>query len=176
MVGGRPSKALQERLFSFEFPESPGALLEIPASPLAPTGIFHCSTTAATAPTMVGYWRPSSWASTEPDFETRLNELGYECHDETHNPAFRFSRGLVVGKNFPESINKRAPCSRFCAQTPSSNGVCSSLRSRIITLLRTGSGLFSSTTSGSSAAPHPRATIEHHRFVPADGGVNRSDC
>ncbi len=24
MVGGRPSKALQERLFSFEFPESPG--------------------------------------------------------------------------------------------------------------------------------------------------------
>ncbi|WP_434801104.1 hypothetical protein, partial [Escherichia coli] len=21
---------------------------------------------------------------------TRLNELGYECHDETHNPAFRF--------------------------------------------------------------------------------------
>ncbi len=28
MVGGRPSKALQERLFSFEFPESPGALLK----------------------------------------------------------------------------------------------------------------------------------------------------
>ena len=26
----------------------------------------------------------------EPDFETRLNELGYDCHDETHNPAFRF--------------------------------------------------------------------------------------
>ncbi|MGC6743957.1 hypothetical protein ACP0GM_25390, partial [Escherichia coli] len=23
-------------------------------------------------------------------FETRLNELGYDCHDETHNPAFRF--------------------------------------------------------------------------------------
>ncbi|WP_406943878.1 hypothetical protein [Klebsiella quasipneumoniae] len=30
---------------------------------------------------------------------------------------------------------------------------------RIITLLRTGSGLFSSTTSGSSATPH-RATID----------------
>ena len=26
----------------------------------------------------------------EPDFETRLNELGYDCHDETNNPAFRF--------------------------------------------------------------------------------------
>ncbi|VTN12995.1 L-threonine dehydratase biosynthetic IlvA [Raoultella terrigena] len=23
-------------------------------------------------------------------FETRLHELGYDCHDETHNPAFRF--------------------------------------------------------------------------------------
>lgn len=28
MVGGRPSQPLQERLFSFEFPESPGALLK----------------------------------------------------------------------------------------------------------------------------------------------------
>lgn len=28
MVGGRPSKPLRERLFSFEFPESPGALLK----------------------------------------------------------------------------------------------------------------------------------------------------
>ncbi|XNM52075.1 hypothetical protein ACLK2D_19795 [Escherichia coli] len=27
MVGGRPSHPLQERLYSFEFPESPGALL-----------------------------------------------------------------------------------------------------------------------------------------------------
>ncbi|MDI5805994.1 hypothetical protein MJK86_27045, partial [Salmonella enterica subsp. enterica serovar Kentucky] len=26
----------------------------------------------------------------EPDFETRLHELGYECHDESNNPAFRF--------------------------------------------------------------------------------------
>ncbi|WP_235604841.1 hypothetical protein, partial [Salmonella enterica] len=23
-------------------------------------------------------------------FETRLHELGYECHDESNNPAFRF--------------------------------------------------------------------------------------
>ncbi len=27
MIGGRPSKPLDERLYSFEFPESPGALL-----------------------------------------------------------------------------------------------------------------------------------------------------
>ncbi|VFT72527.1 threonine dehydratase biosynthetic [Klebsiella aerogenes] len=53
MVGGRPSKALQERLFSFEFPESPGALLKF----LHTLGthwnisLFHY---VATAPTMVG--------------------------------------------------------------------------------------------------------------------------
>ncbi len=28
MIGGRPSKPLDERLYSFEFPESPGALLK----------------------------------------------------------------------------------------------------------------------------------------------------
>jgi len=26
----------------------------------------------------------------EPDFETRLSELGYYCHNESNNPAFRF--------------------------------------------------------------------------------------
>ncbi len=27
--------------------------------------------------------------------ETRLHELGYECHDESNNPAFRFFGGLI---------------------------------------------------------------------------------
>ncbi len=36
----------------------------------------------------------------EPDFETRLNELGYECHDETHNPAFRFSSRVSGWEEF----------------------------------------------------------------------------
>ncbi len=43
----------------------------------------------------------------EPDFETRLNELGYDCHDETNNPAFRFFGGLMVRQNLPECLNQR---------------------------------------------------------------------
>ncbi len=49
MIGGRPSKPLRERLYSFEFPEYPGALLKF-LSTLVPTGISACSTTATTAP------------------------------------------------------------------------------------------------------------------------------
>lgn len=63
MVGGRPSKPLQERLYSFEFPESPGALLKFLHTP-GRTGIFHCSTIAVTALTMVVYWRRLSWVNT----------------------------------------------------------------------------------------------------------------
>ncbi len=44
------------------------------------------------------------------------------------------------------------------AQTPSSTAFVLVAAPRIITLLRTGSGLFSSTTSGSSATPHPAAS------------------
>ena len=94
MVGGRPSKPLQERLFSFEFPESPGALLRF----LHTLGthwnisLFHYR--PSTAPILAAFWRRLSLEH-EPDFETRLNELGYECRDEpiTRRSAF-FPRGL----------------------------------------------------------------------------------
>lgn len=89
MVGGRPSKALQERLFSFEFPESPGALLKF----LHTLGthwnisLFHYRSHGTDYGRVLAAFELGEH---EPDFETRLNELGYECHDETHNPAFRF--------------------------------------------------------------------------------------
>lgn len=63
MVGGRPSKPLQERLYSFEFPESPGRCSNS-CIPWGRTGIFHCSTIAVTVPTMVAYWRRLSWGNT----------------------------------------------------------------------------------------------------------------
>lgn len=61
MVGGRPSNLLQERLYSFEFPE-PGALLRF-STRWVRTGTFLCSTIAAMAPTTartggVRTWRP----------------------------------------------------------------------------------------------------------------------
>ncbi|GHM55189.1 hypothetical protein ECZU51_38590 [Escherichia coli] len=61
MVGGRPSHPLQERLYSFEFPESPGALLRF-LNTLVRTGTSRCSIIAATVPTTGAYWRRSSLA------------------------------------------------------------------------------------------------------------------
>lgn len=89
MVGGRPSKPLRERLYSFEFPESPGALLKF----LSTLGthwnisLFHYRSHGTDYGRVLAAFE---LGENEPDFETRLNELGYECRDETHNPAFRF--------------------------------------------------------------------------------------
>lgn len=170
MVGGRPSKPLQERLYSFEFPESPWALLKF----LHTLGthwnisLFHYRSHGTDYGRVLAAFE---LGDREPDFETRINELGYDCHDESHNPAFRFfwqgrpDKALVPpsgisGRSKLQNAQSAAHAAAFCTQTPSSNGVFSSLRSKIITRLRTGSGLFSSTTSGSSATPQPSATIE----------------
>lgn len=159
MVGGRPSHPLQERLYSFEFPESPGALLRF----LNTLGthwnisLFHYRSHGTDYGRVLAAFELGDH---EPDFETRLNELGYDCHDETNNPAFRFFwrvSGSAKSSRMPQSA---AHAAAFCAHTPSSNGVFSSLRSKIITRLRTGSGLLSSTTSGNSATPQPSATID----------------
>ncbi len=89
MVGGRPSKPLQERLYSFEFPESPGALLKF----LHTLGthwnisLFHYRSHGTDYGRVLAAFELGDH---EPDFETRLHELGYECHDESNNPAFRF--------------------------------------------------------------------------------------
>lgn len=89
MVGGRPSRTLHERLYSFEFPESPGALLKF----LHTLGsrwnitLFHYRNHGADYGRVLAAFELGEH---EPDFETRLNELGYECHNETDNPAFRF--------------------------------------------------------------------------------------
>ncbi|EKM5761483.1 threonine ammonia-lyase, biosynthetic [Cronobacter turicensis] len=89
MVGGRPSRPLRERLYSFEFPEAPGALLRF----LHTLGthwnisLFHYRSHGTDYGRVLAAFELSEH---EPDFETRLNELGYDCHDETGNPAFRF--------------------------------------------------------------------------------------
>ncbi|MCE0802655.1 threonine ammonia-lyase, biosynthetic [Buttiauxella sp. A2-C1_F] len=89
MVGGRPSKPLLERLYSFEFPESPGALLKF----LQTLGthwnisLFHYRSHGTDYGRVLAAFE---LGDNEPDFETRINELGYDCHNETNNPAFRF--------------------------------------------------------------------------------------
>ncbi|CNI35991.1 threonine ammonia-lyase, biosynthetic [Yersinia pekkanenii] len=89
MVGGRPSKPLCERLFSFEFPESPGALLKF----LHTLGthwnisLFHYRSHGTDFGRVLAGFELSA---SEPQFERHLTALGYDCHDETDNPAFKF--------------------------------------------------------------------------------------
>lgn len=89
MVGGRPSKPLQEQLYSFEFPESPGALLKF----LHTLGthwnisLFHYRSHGTDFGRVLAAFEVTD---RDPEFEQRLQALGYECHDETQNPAFRF--------------------------------------------------------------------------------------
>lgn len=87
MVGGRPTKLLCERLFSFEFPESPGALLKF----LYTLGtrwnisLFHYRNHGTDyGRVLAGF----ELAALEPEFERHLSALGYEYHDVTTNPAF----------------------------------------------------------------------------------------
>lgn len=89
MVGGRPSKPLQERLYSFEFPESPGALLKF----LQTLGthwnisLFHYRSHGTDFGRVLAAFELEAG---DREFEQHLQALGYECHDETNNPAFRF--------------------------------------------------------------------------------------
>ncbi|MDU6409732.1 MAG: threonine ammonia-lyase, biosynthetic [Yersiniaceae bacterium] len=89
MVGGRPSKPLRERLYSFEFPESPGALLKF----LHTLGthwnisLFHYRSHGTDYGRVLAAFE---LGEQEPEFDRHLTALGYDCHDETDNPSFRF--------------------------------------------------------------------------------------
>ena len=89
MVGGRPGKPLQERLFSFEFPESPGALLKF----LQTLGthwnisLFHYRSHGTDYGRVLAAFE---LGANEPRFDEHLQKLGYDFHDESDNPAFRF--------------------------------------------------------------------------------------
>ncbi len=63
MVGGRPSHPLQERLYSFEFPDNHRARCCASSTRWVRTGTFLCSTIAAMAPTTGAYWRRSNLAT-----------------------------------------------------------------------------------------------------------------
>lgn len=90
MIGGKPSKPLQERLYSFEFPEYPGALLKF----LTTLGthwnisLFNYRNHGADyGRVLCGIELNDSDLSR---FAAHLAELGYQYHDETNNPSYRF--------------------------------------------------------------------------------------
>ena len=90
MIGGKPLKPLKERLYSFEFPEYPGALVKF----LSTLGthwnisLFNYRNHGADyGRVLCGFeLRDSDLV----DFSKHLEELGYQCKDETNNPAYQF--------------------------------------------------------------------------------------
>ena len=90
MVGGVPSHQLTERLYSFEFPEHPNALLKF----LNLLG-FHANITlfhyrnhgAAYGQVLAGFEINAAQVN---EFNQYINTLGFNYKDETNNQAYRF--------------------------------------------------------------------------------------
>ena len=87
LVGGRLPSSEHERLYRFEFPERPGALLEF-LTVLAgrwSISLFHYRNhAAANARILAGFLVPPE---DEQAFHRFLEETGYRFTDETHNAA-----------------------------------------------------------------------------------------
>ncbi|GGA64664.1 L-threonine dehydratase [Neiella marina] len=89
MVGGHPHRNVPEKLLGFEFPEHPGALLKF----LNTLGeqwnitLFHYRNHgAAYGRVFAGFEVPDA---DEASFHQFLEQVGYEWHDETNNPAYQ---------------------------------------------------------------------------------------
>ena len=93
MVGGKPPVAIKERVFGFEFPEYPGALMHF----LNTLGeryditLFHYRNHgAAEGLVLVGFDLPEDASL---DFEKHLDALGYIYQEHTGNAAYQFFLG-----------------------------------------------------------------------------------
>jgi threonine dehydratase len=88
MVGGRSQLARDERLYRFEFPERPGALMRF-LSGMHPNwniSLFHYRNQGADYGTiLVGI---QVQAEETPAFQEFIETLGYPCVDETDNRAY----------------------------------------------------------------------------------------
>jgi threonine dehydratase len=89
MVGGRSELARDERLFRFEFPERPGALMRFLAAmhPGWNISLFHYRNQGAdSGRVLVGLQVP---AGDEREFTAFLRSLAYPFVEETRNPVYR---------------------------------------------------------------------------------------
>jgi len=93
LVGGRAPAARDERLFRFEFPERPGALLNFLDHLRSDWNIslFHYRNHGADyGRVLAGIQVPKK---DDAKFRRFLSELGYRHQDETKNPAYRLFLG-----------------------------------------------------------------------------------
>ncbi|NVK24668.1 MAG: threonine ammonia-lyase, biosynthetic [Gammaproteobacteria bacterium] len=89
MVGGKPVKQLSELLYSFEFPEYPGALsrfLNMLGNDWNITMFHYRNHGAAFGQVLAGFEATVSQAT---ELESYLNELGFNWRSETQNPCFK---------------------------------------------------------------------------------------
>jgi threonine dehydratase len=93
LVGGKSMMAKNEKLFRFEFPERPGALMRFLSS-MAPNwniSLFHYRNHGADyGRILMGLQVP---AHEQTEFQTFLSGLGYPYWDETQHPAYQLFLG-----------------------------------------------------------------------------------
>ncbi len=93
MIGGRSSRAQDESLYRFEFPERPGALLRF-LSAMSPDwniSLFHYRNEGAeVGRILVGIQVPPADTGA---FSSFLETVGYPHRDESANPAYRLFLG-----------------------------------------------------------------------------------
>ncbi len=93
MVGGHAPRLLDELVYRFEFPERPGALLDF-LSKLSGRwniSLFHYRNHgAAYGRVLMGIQVPKA---ERKNFRTFLDDIGFACHEETQNPAYRLFAG-----------------------------------------------------------------------------------
>jgi threonine dehydratase len=90
MVGGRPPSLLNEKLFSFEFPEHPGALkkfLDTLGERWNITLFHYRNHGAAEGLVLAGFDIENV---DRADFDSHLAKLGYLYEEQTDNPAYKF--------------------------------------------------------------------------------------
>ncbi|HEY5958719.1 MAG TPA: threonine ammonia-lyase, biosynthetic [Polyangiaceae bacterium] len=93
LVGGHAAGAMHERLLRFVFPEHPGALLSFLKAMRSGWNIslFHYRNHGADfGRVLVGLQVPPG---EESEFDAFLTGLGYDCQEESENPAYRMFLG-----------------------------------------------------------------------------------
>lgn len=93
MIGGKSPLATNERLYRFEFPERPGALLKFLStmSPQWNISLFHYRNNGADfGRVLVGIQVPQE---DNTAFESFLETMGYRWWNETDNPAYKLFLG-----------------------------------------------------------------------------------
>jgi len=90
MVGGVPSQQLTERLYSFEFPEHPNALIKFLnlLGMHANITLFHYRNHGSAYGQVLAGFEVNEKQLKE--FTQHLNDLGYNYKDETLNPAYQY--------------------------------------------------------------------------------------